>query len=56
MIGLQDQFIQKWSKYSFKSSKGTLYRIFKINFDLETYLEKLPIKHFSDVFLKISFN
>ncbi|XP_056016752.1 uncharacterized protein LOC130053469 [Ostrea edulis] len=48
---LQDQFIQTWSSDMFNSSKGKIYRTFKIDFGPEKYLEKLS-KKFRANFLK----
>ena len=48
---LRDQFIQTWSSDIFNSSKGTIYRIFKTIFCLETHLEILPVK-LRSLFLK----
>ena len=39
---LRDQFIQKWSREVYESSKCVNYRIYKDNFVLEEYLIKLP--------------
>ena len=38
---LKDQFIQTWSNGMFNSSKGKIYRTFKLDFGCEKYLEKI---------------
>lgn len=48
---LKDQFIQTWSNDMFNSSKGKIYRTFKLDFGCEKYLEKLP-KKFRTILLK----
>jgi hypothetical protein len=48
---LKDQFIQTWSSDVFNSPKNKIYRIFKIDFGYEIYLEKLPEK-LRTIFLK----
>ena len=48
---LKDQFIQTWSSDVFNSPKSKIYRIFKVDFGYEKYLEKLP-KKLRTIFLK----